>query len=377
MHICFIEDTLLHGGTQIWVAEAIRYALAQGEKVTLLAPEKSWIIEQVSGTKAHIVPYDWDDVEQKKWADALKNCSVALCTVHPPRGDFHCVSFAAQTIQDANLDTILIPKTGTIVPEYKREFYQPKENIRFAVITIAKFTQRYLIEYYKISAENVNLIYQGVDLHRFQSSLDVRTEAQKRYPLPTNATPILGCVGSFEERKGQAVLLKALSLAKKNLPNIHLLLVGDGVDKSKLKKLVKEMDLTQNVSIFPFTKQPELVFERVDMTILPSIAKEGLPNVLLESMSMGTPVIASDLGGIPEVIIDGETGILVPPTDASRLRDAIFHLWQNPAHRQEMSINALHFMQSNFDKKRQFARFLKFFNQVKNKSPLPEGEGGG
>ena len=364
MHICFIEDTLLHGGTQIWVAEAIRYALAQGEDVTLLAPEKSWVIEQVSDTKTHIAPYDWDNVEQKIWTDALKKCEIALCTVHPPRGDFHCVRFAAKAIYDAKLTTTLIPKTGTIVPEYKRVFYQPKENTRSSVVAIAKFTQRYLIEHYKISAEKVNLIYQGVDLHRFQSSPEMQAKAQKRYPLPTNATPILGCVGSFEERKGQAVLLKALSLAKKKLPNVHLLLVGDGVDESRLKRLVKEMDLEKNVSFFPFTTQPELLFERVDMTILPSIVKEGLPNVLLESMSMGTPVIASDLGGIPEVIIDGKTGILVPPADASRLRDAILRLWQNPALRQEMSRNALQFMKSSFDKERQFVRFLEFFYHV-------------
>ena len=364
MHICFIEDTPLHGGTQIWVAEAIRYALAQGEEVTLLAPEKSWVVEQVRETGAQIASYDWDDVEQKIWMDALKNCDVALCTVHPPRGDFHCVGFAAQAIQDAKLATILIPKTGTIVPKYKGEFYQPRENIRSAVIAIAKFTQRYLIENYKISAEKVNLIYQGVDLRRFQSSPETQAKVQKRYPLPANAAPILGCVGSFEERKGQAILLKALSLAKKNLPNIHLLLVGDGVDEGKLKKLVKEMDLEKNVSFFPFTTQPELLFERVDMTILPSIAKEGLPNVLLESMSMETPVIASDLGGIPEVIIDGETGILVTPNDIHQLKDAILRLWQDPAHRQEMSRNALHFMQSNFDKERQFARFLEFFYKV-------------
>jgi glycosyltransferase involved in cell wall biosynthesis len=364
MRICFIEDTPLHGGTQIWVAEAIRYALEHGEDVTLLAPEKSWIIEQVHATKAQITPYNWDDVEQKIWVDALQNCEIALCTVHPPRGDFHCVEFAAQAIHDANLETVLIPKTGTIVPAYKREFYQPTENIRSVVIAIAKFTKHYLIEKYKISAEKVNLIYQGVDLQRFQPSPEMRVEAQKHYSLPANATPILGCIGSFEERKGQSVLLKALSLAKKNLPDIHLLLVGDGIDESKLRKQAKELDLTQNVSFYPFTRQPELLFERVDMIILPSIAKEGLPNVLLESMSMEMPVIAPDLGGIPEVIIDGETGILFPPGDIDQLKNAILHLWQNPALRQRVSINALRFVQSNFDKECQFARFLEFFHKV-------------
>jgi glycosyltransferase involved in cell wall biosynthesis len=370
MHICFIEDTPLHGGTQIWVAEAIHYALTQGERVTLLAPENSWIGKQMLETDAQIKSYDWDGVAQQStqqkeiWFDALKNCDVALCTVHPPRDDFHCVSFAAQVIHDGNLQTILIPKTGTIVPEYKREYYQPNEIIRSAVIAIAKFTQRYLIDNYDISPEKVILIYQGVDIRRFHSSPAMQAEAQNCYPLPAQANPILGCVGSFEERKGQTILLKALSLAKIALPDIHLMLVGDGADEEKLRRLVKKMDLERHISFFPFTTQPETVFERVDMTILPSIAKEGLPNVLLESMSMGTPVIASDLGGIPEVIIDGETGILVSPRDINQLRDAILHLWKVTALRQEISRNALHFVQSNFDKQRQFAHFFAFFDQV-------------
>lgn len=373
MHICFIEDTPLHGGTQIWTVEMIRYVLAQGEEVTLLAPEKSWIDKQVRETEAQIATYDWDDVVRKSvehekiWTDALKNCEIALCTVHPPRDDFHCVDFAAQVIRDADLATTLIPKTGTIVPEYKREYYQPYENIRSSVIAIAKFTQRYLIEHYKISEEKINLIYLGVDVHRFRSSSQNQIEARNRYPLPVNAAPILGCIGSFEERKGQSVLLKALSLTKTALPDIHLMLVGDGPDKEKLRALVREMDLEQYVSFFPFTTRPEIVFERVDMTILPSVAKEGLPNVLLESMSMGTPVIASDFGGIPEVVIDGETGLLVMPGDADRLSDAILRLWQNPVHREEMRRTALSFIQSNFDKDRQFSRFIEFFYEVNTK----------
>jgi len=371
MHICFIEDTPLHGGTQIWVAEAIRYCLAQGEDVTLLAPEKSWVVEQVCETETHIAPYDWDDVVQqsahhkKIWTDALKNCAIALCTVHPPRDGFHCVTFAAQCIQDSSLPTYLIPKTGTIIPEYKREFYQPNDNIRSSVIAIAKFTQSYLINNYKIPAEKVNMIYQGVDVRRFQSSPEMHAEAQKRYPLPAEACPVLGCVGSFEARKGQAVLLEAISrLVSGALPDTHLMLVGDGPDEDKLRKLVKSMSLERHVSFFPFTPQPEYVFERVDMTILPSIAKEGLPNVLLESMSLGTPVIASDFGGIPEVIINEETGFLVAPGDSDKLADAILRLWRKPSLRQKMSRSSVHFMHTNFDKERQFARFLNFFYKV-------------
>lgn len=373
MRICFIEDTLLHGGTQIWVTEAIRYCLEHSEDVILLAPENSWVAEQVCKSRARIVSYDWESVvrqtpdHKKIWADALKESDIALCTVHPPRDGFHCVVFAAECIQDGGLKTHLIAKTGTIVPEYKREFYQANEEIRSSVIAIAEFTKRYLIEHYRIPAEKVELIYQGVDINRFQSSLEMRAEAKKRYPLPDRTELVIGCVGSFEERKGQVVLLEAVAqLAKDDFRSIHLMLVGNGPDEDYLRSLIKKMNLEQNVSFFPFTHQPAYVFERVDITVLPSIAKEGLPNVLLESMSMGTPVIASDFGGIPEVVIDGKTGVLVTPGDSRQLAGAILVLWRRPALRHEMGQDAVRFVQSDFDKNRQFARFLDFFIEVKS-----------
>lgn len=371
MRICFIEDTPLNGGTQFWVEEAIRYCLALGIEVTLLAPEKSWIVGRISKTQAQISTYDWGDVtrqstyDKRIWTKALENCQIALCTVHPPRAAFHCVTFAAKCIHESKLQTYLSPKTGTIVPEYKREYYRPSANINSSVIAISKFTQRYLVEKYSIPMEEVNLIYQGVDLHRFRSSQEIQDEAGKRILLPAKAAPVLACIGSFEDRKGQTHLLEAISqLAKSTLPDIQLALVGDGPDEEKLRSLVYALDLEEHVVFFPFTQHPEFVFESVDLTVLPSIEREGLPNVILESMAMGTPVIASHLGGIPEIIVNGENGFLVAPGDIGQLAEAILELWRRPGLRRKMSRKALQMVQTHFDREKQFAQFLNFFNMV-------------
>ena len=103
------------------------------------------------------------------------------------------------------------------------------------------------------------------------------------------------------------------------------MLVGDGPDEEKLRGMAKEMGLDRQVSFFPFTKKPQLVFERIDITVLSSLYKEGLPNVLLESMSMGVPVVSTNLGGVPEVVIDGELeAIREISSDGGRLMFAIF-----------------------------------------------------
>ena len=163
MHIGFIEDTRLHGGTQIWVTEAARYFLAKGASVTILTPNDGWVARECAGTGARVVAYDYDDVDSVLWQDALRDCDVAVCTVHPPRAEFHCSVFAAECIRTGPLKTILIPKTGTVVPWYRREYYFPDERVRSHVITIADFTRQYLIESYQLPPEQVELIYQGVD----------------------------------------------------------------------------------------------------------------------------------------------------------------------------------------------------------------------
>ncbi|MCP4179196.1 MAG: glycosyltransferase family 4 protein [bacterium] len=372
MKIGFIEDTHLRGGTQIWVEEATKFLINKGEEVNIIAPENSFVANECKKHGAKIYTYDWDDIVNNKekykssWIDGLKNSDVAICTVHPPRNGFHCSVFSAECISQANLETILIPKTGTIVPEYLRKFYAPDETINFRVITITDFTRKYLIDSYKIPEEKVKLIYQGTEVDRFTSTSESKSEAVKRYPLPENAGPILGSVGSFEKRKGQIILLEAVKkLAETSIPSVHAMLVGEGPDEEMLKNKVKEMKIENNVSFFPFTREPNYIFERLDILTLPSLYKEGLPNVLLEAMSMNLPCIASKMAGIPEIIFNGETGYMVEPGDVDQLASAISKLWSSKKTCLDMGINARKLMKKQFDKKNQFNEFLKYFKSLK------------
>ena len=371
MRIGFIEDTPLHGGTQIWVAEAARYFLGKGEAVTVLCPADSWMQKQIDGTGAQVFTYEWDGVveegedSRKTWTDALANCDVALCTVHPPRNGFHCSVFAARCIDEGGLQTWLVPKTGTIVPEYKREYYESGRDINYAVIAITGFTRDYLIAQYGLPADKVALVYQGTEISRFQPSEDGRAESLKRYPLPDNAFPVLGCIGSFEERKGLNVLIETVRrLADGPLPQVHAMLVGDGPDEAMLKQQVKELALEEHVSFFPFTREPVIVFERLDITVLSSLYKEGLPNVLLESMAMSVPVVASRIAGVPEIVIEAETGYMVEPGDVNDLATGIEKLAADADTCRRMGENGRALVSRSHDKHAQFDAFLEYFRRI-------------
>ncbi|MFQ5631488.1 MAG: glycosyltransferase family 4 protein, partial [bacterium] len=348
-----------------------RYFLSKGESTTIIAPQGSWVANECKKDGAILAAYDYDQVvsqddeNMKTWADGLKDCDVAVCTVHPPRETFHCSVFAAECIKKYGLKTVLIPKTGTIVPEYARAFYLPEPSIRSTVIAITDFTRKYLLDTYKIPSDMVELIYQGTEVDRFTADESRMPEALARYRLSEAASPILGCVGVFEERKGQTILLQAVSqLAREIFPGIHLMFVGEGPDEEMLKDKIHEMSLEENVSLFPFTREPEYVFERIDILVLSSLRKEGLPNVLLEAMSMGIPVVSSKLAGVPEVVKNGETGFMVTPGNAAELAQAIEKLWFDKIGYREMARNARRLMETKFDKKQQFDAFLRYFHRI-------------
>lgn len=374
MNIGFIEDTHLRGGTQIWVAEANKFFLDQGEDTTILAPEGSFVAEECKKAGAKAFTYDYEKVilknnkDKKIWIGALQACDVAVCTVHPPRDSFHCTVFAGECIKKNNIDTILIPKTGTIVPEYKREFYLPDKSIHSTVITITDFTYKYLIDSYRIPDDLIELIYQGTDVKRFTTNEERKRDSFKLYPLPGKASPILGNVGMFEERKGQVVLLEAISKLVKDLfPDLHLILVGEGPDEQMLKNRVREMGLDNNVSFFPFTQEPMYVFERIDILVLSSLFKEGLPNVLLEAMSMKVPVVSSKMAGVPEIVKDGKTGYMVEPGKSDQLVEAVSKLWSDQAAYKRISENGRKLIEEDFDKDVQFAKFLEYFHRISGK----------
>ncbi len=374
MNICFIEDTPLHGGTQIWVTEAVKIYLESGCKITVLSPNDSWVLNECKKLGAKTVGYNYKGVIEKRsndieiWKKALINSDVAVTTVHPPRGKFHCSVFAAEVIKKCSLGTILIPKTGTIVPDYERKFYSPDPEISSHIIAITDFTRRYLINEYKIPEENVTLIYQGTDITSFNPDPELRKESEKKYALPQDSYPVVGCIGSFEERKGQSILIDSFKDVLKVFPNAKLMFVGDGPDENMLKKRVTEAGLEENIYFFPFTREPNLVFSRLDLLVLPSLFKEGLPNVLLESLAMGIPVVASEIAGVPEIVKNEKTGLLSIPGDRADLAEKIVRLCTDKVKMDKIGRYGRNFIRSGFDKKKQFGEFLNFFKKISGKN---------
>ena len=150
-------------------------------------------------------------------------------------------------------------------------------------------------------------------------------------------------VGGLQERKGIAVLIRAVGLVKKTIPAIRLAVIGggDGEFADALHRLVAELGLADNVAFLGQKNAAEIAewHRKTQIFVLPS-DNENSPNTLAEAMVSGMPVIATKAGGIPSMVTESETGLLVPPRDPQTLAEKITRLLQAPATRQKMGERA-------------------------------------
>lgn len=150
---------------------------------------------------------------------------------------------------------------------------------------------------------------------------------------PVRETARFLCVGRLEAVKGIAVLIAAFSRVVRKHPGAHLTVVGRGPQLAELEELVDRLGLTENVDVAGFVPDEELLaaYHGSMAVLIPSIGPENFPTVALEALGIGRAIVGTRVGGIPELISDGENGLLVSPGDVHGLAEAIVRLLDDPA----------------------------------------------
>jgi glycosyltransferase involved in cell wall biosynthesis len=189
--------------------------------------------------------------------------------------------------------------------------------------------------------------------------------------LAQDQAAVIGFVGEARLKKGLAVLLPAFAhvaqqLSREGRSSPTLLLIG-GVrkDDADIVRVFQAQQPTLTVKIIPYTNQAELPlwYQRLDVLVLPSL-RDGLPNALLEGMACGCAVVASHVGGIPDVLRSGENGLLVPPGQVEPLARAIIQLLASPQQRQVFGQAARQTVLDNFSPALELTANLKLYRQL-------------
>ena len=171
------------------------------------------------------------------------------------------------------------------------------------------------------------------------------------------------CVGRLSPEKGQTGLLRAFAQLRTSHPDLSLRLVGDGPDRDALERLSQELSVGDAVTFAGRLPEPDTLVEiaLADLLVLPSFM-EGLPIVLMEAMALGVPVIASRVAGIPELVVDGKTGVLFAPSNWDELAQCIARLLGDKALCATLAQNGKFKIMSEFDARNSATQLGAFFN---------------
>ncbi|MDP6929389.1 MAG: glycosyltransferase family 4 protein, partial [Planctomycetota bacterium] len=178
-----------------------------------------------------------------------------------------------------------------------------------------------------VPEQSIIRIYEGVDSEELEGVAGCRAEVLARFDWPTDAVVIL-CAASLRPRKGQIHLLRAFAGIANGHPRARLLLAGEGDERNALQAEIVRLGLGDQV-LMPGQMPRREVLGVADIACIPS-QLEGLSVFSLESMAVGLPVIASRVGGLPEGVVDGETGVLVEPGDVAGFAAALDLLLSDP-----------------------------------------------
>ena len=205
------------------------------------------------------------------------------------------------------------------------------------IFTVSNATKEELLLNHKLNEEKVFVFH--------NSLLDPHLGNKEMTERKTE----LICVGRMEAVKGHDLLIKALSYVKDAIPHIKVKFVGSGDLEEPLKKMASDLNLDSNIEFLGNIPHDQVLWEIADSKILVLPSRfEGLPYVIIEALSVGTPVIAANVGGIPEIFEDGNEGILVPAEDINSLAASISQLLTNQDCLTSMSKLARKRFENNF-----------------------------
>lgn len=324
---------------------------------------------------ANVVPAIWQSLEAARGQEArIVYQAARLAAAVRQRGITHLhAHFATMPAQVARLAARWAGITFSITAHAKDIYHDSvttdalRALLRDAsgVVTVSDYNARYLVDTIGVDASRLHRIYNGLDLDRF----DVALRSDRR--------PTILAVGRFVPKKGFDVLLDACALLVRDGARFTCRLVGGGSEEGSLRARATALGLEQVVQFDGPLPQREVMAALREATVFaaPCVVAEdgdrdGLPTVLVEAMALGTPCVATDVVGIPELVRHRETGLLVPPQDAPALAVALRALLEGPALRLQLATDARALIEAAFDVRRNAALVRALFQAAPAASPI-------
>jgi glycosyltransferase involved in cell wall biosynthesis len=327
-HIWHTEASLGWGGQEIRILTELLALRERGHRVALVAPPASRIFAEAG--RAGVPVHALDDRKLAyprailRLRRQLRAAGVQVLNPHSSR-DGWIAGLAGRLA-----GTPLILRSRHIEVDYPNRFASRLVLGRLphhVVTTSERIAQRLMAEL-GLAADRVTCIPTGLDLRRFDPATPPAAPGAPPWP---DDVPVVGMISVLRSWKGHEYFLRAAAELAPRWPHVRFVIAGEGPMRDRIEAWRRELNLADRVELLGHRADVPAVLARLATVVLPSYAHEGVPQIVLQARPMGRAVVGTTVGGIPEVVRAGETGLLVPPRDAAALAAAIEALLRQPA----------------------------------------------
>jgi len=297
---------------------------------------------------------------------AVNSCKIIHAHGHP-----YLTSLAAGKLAKVYGKPFVLTQHNTFI-EYNNMFdeverlndlTEGKQNLRDAdrIIVVSGATKEYVLSL-DAKPKKVKVLHNGVDMVKFRPLAWKRMEMRRKLNIPESAIVVL-TVRRLVYKNGIDTLIEGANIAVKKNPRILFLVVGKGPDSDGVKLRIKQLGIEDNFKLAGFVSDAELpsYYNAADLFVLPSKSGEGLPLVALEAMASALPVIATDVGGIREVL-KGDYGKLVPPNEPELLAEAVLDFAAQDFSKRKLELRAM--MEEKFSWDTNVESLIKIYEEL-------------
>lgn len=342
LHVLEIMTNALVGGMETYVRNLLRLMPPDRFRVTCLCPYESEVTEALRSLNGAVFIARMDD--DPPWrsiqtaVEIVRNYDVDLIHAHLPKA--HALGGLAGTLTRT---PVVATVHGNTITTHELGIQRTTGTNLIAVCQEA-YMQALAMG---VPLERVSLIRNGVDVDFFKPSPAARDAFRASLRIAPE-TPLVGFVGRIDTEKGPDQFLQAAQVIHAEVPEAHFVLVGTGHQYDKMQALTVELGLQEVVrfaGLWPDTSQ---VYPGMDL-LLQTSRIEGLPLTLLEAMACGLPVVAIGVGGVPEIVEEGRTGMLAGPGDWRGVGQRAVALLEHPSSMTAMGEAGRRRAESQFD----------------------------
>ena len=230
------------------------------------------------------------------------------------------------------------------------------------IIACSDAAKEILVNYEKVDTRKITVIYNGTSINKFRLQ-NIKQRQQMRENLKVVDKIVLTFTAHLRPEKGHKYLLEALSVIRIQYPHIYLLLIGDGVLRDELEALTRQLNIENNVRFLGYRADIPDLLSATDIYVHSSV-NEGFGIAIIEAMAVGLPVVATNVGGIPEIIINDVNGMLVPPENPQALADAISELIEHPDKRKILSDKGRQHVEVTFTNQIMAKKYMGIYSKL-------------